>query len=89
MFAPDQSDQGPLDVDGVHLVFDERTELPDKNREPVRRMVNTPEQAAHQTGTRLNAIVVTGIAAPEQRPFGLNRDLHSIPMEITFRSSRS
>ena len=69
-FAPDQPEQGALDVGGVLLVFDKRPEVADKNPEPVRMMVNFHVGDAHETVAHLNAIGVTWIAELEQRPSG-------------------
>src|ERR1700732_1181111 len=69
-FAPDQPEQGPLDVGGVLLVFDNRSELADKNPEPVRMMVNFHVEGAHETAAHLNAIGVIWIAELESRPSG-------------------
>jgi predicted enzyme related to lactoylglutathione lyase len=69
-FAPDQPEQGPLDVGGVLLVFDHRPELADKNPEPVRMMVNFHVEDAHQRVAHLNAIGVSWIAELESRPSG-------------------
>ena len=69
-FAPDQPEQGPLDVGGVLLVFDERSEVADTNAEPVRTMVNFHVEDAHETAAHLNAIGVTWVAELEQRPSG-------------------
>jgi predicted enzyme related to lactoylglutathione lyase len=69
-FAPDQPEQGALDVGGVLLVFDKRSEVADKNPEPVRTMVNFHVEDAHETVAHLNAIGVTWIAELEKRPSG-------------------
>ena len=69
-FAPDQGEQGPLDVGGVLLVFDKRSEVADKNLEPVRTMVNFHVQDARETVAHLNAMGVTWIAELEKRPSG-------------------
>jgi predicted enzyme related to lactoylglutathione lyase len=69
-FAPDQPEHGALDVGGVLLVFDQRSEVADKNPEPVRTMVNFHVEDAHETVAHLNAIGVTWIAEMEQRPSG-------------------
>ena len=69
-FAPDQPEQGALDVGGVLLVFDKRSEVADKNPEPARTMVNFHVEDAHETVAHLNAIGVTWIAELEKRPSG-------------------
>ena len=69
-FAPDQPEHGPLDVGGVLLVFDKRSEIAEKNPEPVRTMVNFHVEDAHETVAHLNAIGVTWIAELEKRPSG-------------------
>jgi predicted enzyme related to lactoylglutathione lyase len=69
-FAPDQGEQGPLDVGGVLLVFDKRSEVADKNPEPVRTMVNFHVEDARETVAHLNAMGVTWIADLEKRPSG-------------------
>jgi predicted enzyme related to lactoylglutathione lyase len=69
-FAPDQPEQGPLNVGGVLLVFERRTDVADKTQEPARTMVNFHVSDAHEAQTHLNAVGVTWLAELERRPSG-------------------
>src|SRR6202049_2560645 len=69
-FAPDQPEQGPLDVGGVLFVFEKRTDVADKNAEPARTIVNFHVEDAHEAETHLNSVGVTWLAALERRPSG-------------------
>jgi hypothetical protein len=70
-FAPDQPEQGSLDVGGVRLVFDKRSDVADKNIEPGRTIVNVHVEDAREAVTRLNDLGVTWLAELERRPAGL------------------
>jgi len=69
-FAPDQPAQGPLDVGGVLLVFDDRADVADNNGEPGRMIVNFHVEDAHAAVSHLNSVGVTWTADLEQRPSG-------------------
>jgi len=69
-FAPDQPEQGPLNIGGVLLVFDTRTDVSDKNAEPVRTIVNFHVEDAHEVEAHLNSVGVTWVAELERRPSG-------------------
>ena len=69
-FAPDQPDEGPLDVGGVLLVFDRRADIADENAEPGRSIVNFHVDDAHAAATHLNSVGVTWLAELERRPSG-------------------
>jgi predicted enzyme related to lactoylglutathione lyase len=75
-FAPDQPAQGPLNVGGVLLVFDKRTDIADKNPEPGRTVVNFHVEDAHKAETHLNSLGVMWLAELEQRPSGWFASLH-------------
>ena len=55
-FAPDQPDQGPLNVGGVLLVFERRTDVANKNPEPGRMIVNFHVEDAHEAQAHLNSL---------------------------------
>jgi Glyoxalase-like domain len=67
-FAPDQPEQGPLDVGGVLLVFEKRADVAHENPEPGRTIVNFHVEDAHQAEAHLNSIGVTWLAELERRP---------------------
>jgi Glyoxalase-like domain len=69
-FAPDQPEQGPLNIGGVLLVFEKRTDVADKNAEPGRTIVNLHVEDAHEAETHLNSVGVTWLAELERRPSG-------------------
>ena len=69
-FAPDQPDQGPLNVGGVLLVFERRTDVANKNPEPGRMIVNFHVEDAHEAQAHLNSLGVTWLAELERRPSG-------------------
>jgi hypothetical protein len=69
-FAPDQPEQGPLNVGGVLLVFDKRTDVADKNPEPARTIVNFHVEHAHEVEAHLSSVGVTWLAELERRPSG-------------------
>lgn len=70
-FAPDQPEQGSLDVGGVLLVFNKRSDVADANTEPGRTIINVHVEDAREAVTRLNDLGVTWFAELEQRPGGL------------------
>jgi hypothetical protein len=70
-FAPDQPEEGTLNIGGVLLVFEERTDVADKNPEPGRAIVNFHVEDAHAAAAHLNDIGVTWIAELEQRSAGI------------------
>jgi hypothetical protein len=69
-FAPDQPEEGSLDVGGV-LVFNKRSEVADANAEPGRTIINVHVEDAREAVTRLNDLGVTWLAELERRPAGL------------------
>jgi hypothetical protein len=69
-FAPDQPERGPLNVGGVLLVFEKRTDVADKNPEPARSIVNFHVGDARETETHLNSVGVTWLAELERRASG-------------------
>jgi hypothetical protein len=69
-FAPDQPEQGLLNVGGVLLVFERRSDVADKNPEPGRTSVNFHVEDAHEAEAHLNSIGVTWLAELERRPSG-------------------
>jgi glyoxalase superfamily protein len=69
-FAPDQPEQGPLNIGGVLLVFEKRTDVADKNPEPGRKVVNFHVEDAHEAESHLNSVGVTWLAELERRPSG-------------------
>jgi hypothetical protein len=69
-FAPDQPEQGPLNVGGVLLVFERRSDVADKNPEPGRTIVNFHVEDAHEAEAHLNLIGVTWLAELERRQSG-------------------
>jgi hypothetical protein len=69
-FAPDQPEQGPLNIGGVLLVFEKRTDVAAKNPEPGRSIVNFHVQDAHEAETHLNSLGVTWLAELERRSSG-------------------
>jgi predicted enzyme related to lactoylglutathione lyase len=70
-FAPDQPEEGSLDVGGVLLVFNKRSDVADANVEPGRTIINLHVEDAREAVTRLNDVGVTWLAELEQRPGGL------------------
>jgi glyoxalase superfamily protein len=69
-FAPDQPEQGPLNVGGVLLVFEKRSDVSDKNPEPARTIVNFHVEDARKAETHLNSMGVTWLAELERRSSG-------------------
>jgi hypothetical protein len=70
-FAPDQPEEGSLDVGGVLLVFNKRSDVADANTEPGRTIINVHVEDAREAVTRLNDVGVTWLTELEQRPGGL------------------
>jgi predicted enzyme related to lactoylglutathione lyase len=70
-FAPDQPEEGSLDVGGVLLVFNKRSDVADANVEPGRTIINVHVEDAREAVTRLNDVGVTWLAELERRPGGL------------------
>jgi predicted enzyme related to lactoylglutathione lyase len=70
-FAPDQPEEGSLDVGGVLLVFNKRSDVADANVEPGRTIINVHVEDAREAATRLNDAGVTWLAELERRPGGL------------------
>jgi predicted enzyme related to lactoylglutathione lyase len=69
-FAPDQPEEGSLDVGGV-LVFNKRSDVADANAEPGRTIINVHVEDAREAVTRLNDAGVTWLTELERRPGGL------------------
>jgi hypothetical protein len=69
-FAPDQPEHGPLNVGGVLLVFETRTDVGPENPEPGRTIVNFHVEDAHEAEAHLNSVGVTWLAELERRPSG-------------------
>jgi hypothetical protein len=67
-FAPDQPEEGSLDVGGVLLVFNKRSDVADANVEPGRTIINLHVEDAREAVTRLNDVGVTWLAELERRP---------------------
>jgi len=70
-FAPDQPEEGSLDVGGVLLVFNKRSDVADANVEPGRTIINVHVEDAHEAVTRLSDAGVTWLTELERRPGGL------------------
>ena len=70
-FAPGQPEEGSLDVGGVLLVFNKRSDVADANVEPGRTIINVHVEDAREAVTRLNGVGVTWLAELERRPGGL------------------
>jgi predicted enzyme related to lactoylglutathione lyase len=69
-FAPDQPEEGSLDVGGV-LVFNKRSDVADANAEPGRTIINVHVEDAREAVTRLHDAGVTWLTELERRPGGL------------------
>lgn len=69
--APDQSSEGPLDLGGVKVVFDRRSDIDDKNPEPGRAILNFHVNDARGVAGRMNEVGVSWLVEVEQRPAGL------------------
>ena len=70
-FAPDQPEEGSLDVGGVLLVFNKRSDVADANAEPGRTIVNVHVEDAHEAVARVNDAGVTWLTELERRSGGL------------------
>jgi hypothetical protein len=69
-FAPKQPEQGPLDVGEVLLVFEERTDIAQRNAEPGRAIINFHVEDAHAAVARLESVGVKWLTNLEHRPSG-------------------